>query len=191
MILGITGGSGSGKTTLLRLLEAHGATVFDCDAIYHRLLREDAALLHEIGAHFPGAVEAGRLDRKKLGRIVFADEAALRALNAITHGAVRAELLHALAQKPPTAAIDAIGLFESGLDELCDVTVAVTAPRAARVARLMQREGISAQYADQRIAAQHGDDWFQDKCDYLLENDTTKEAFEAKCLAFLRDIGII
>lgn len=191
MIIGITGGSGSGKTTLLHLLAAHGAAIFDCDSVYHRLLREDAALLHRIGARFPGTVEAGRLDRKKLGELVFADEAALHTLNGITHDAVRAELLRALAQKPTTAAIDAIGLFEAGLDELCDVTVAVAAPRAARVARLVQREGISAQYAHKRIDAQHSDDWFRSKCDYLLENDTTKEAFEAKCLAFLRDIGII
>ncbi len=192
MILGITGGSGSGKTTLLHLLETAGVSVLDCDAIYHRLVREDASLLRAIDARFPGTVSAGQLDRKKLGNIVFACEDELVALNAITHDAVRAEICRLLTQTPSaSAAIDAIGLFEAQLDRLCTVTVAVTAPKAARVERLMKREGISGAYAEKRIAAQHEDDWFRTKCDYLLENDTTIEAFEAKCLAFLHDVGII
>lgn len=191
MILGITGGSGSGKTTLLKLIEAAGGVILDCDAIYHRLLREDAALLRAIDARFPNTVTDGQLDRKKLGEVVFADKNALQELNQITHSAVKQQVLQVLDQKPALVAIDAIGLFESGLDALCDATVAITAPESQRIQRLMEREGISHDYAQKRVAAQHPDSWFQDKCTYTLENDGTLEAFTAKCIAFLKQLGIM
>lgn len=191
MILGITGGSGCGKTTLLRALEARGAVVLDCDEIYHELLRSDRALLAAIGTRFPGVVEADSLNRKKLGAIVFADPTALEDLNAITHSAVRDEVLRHLASNPALAAIDAIALFESGLSELCDATVAVIAPAEDRVRRLMARDGISEDYARSRIAAQHDDAWFREKCTYVLENNGTIDAFATNCLAFLASLGIM
>ena len=191
MIIGITGGTGCGKTTLLQLIEERGGLVLDCDAIYHRLLKEDPSLTDAIEARFPGTVERGELQRKKLGSIVFSDPAALEDLNKITHSAVRTEVLRQLQHHPALAAIDAIGLFEGGLAELCDVTVAVTAPRSARVERLMARDGISREYAGSRIDAQHSEEWFRQRCTYVLENTGTKDAFATKCLAFLRDLGIM
>lgn len=191
MILGITGGTGCGKTTLLGILQAHGARVLDCDAIYHQLLAADPGLLGAIEHRFPGTVENGQLLRKKLGAIVFSDEAALRDLNQITHGAVRQEVLRLLENRPELTAIDAIGLFEGGLAELCDLTIAVTAPVEDRVCRLMARDGISEEYARSRIAAQKEEDWFREHCDYILENSGTEEQFREKCLAFLRHRGII
>ena len=100
-------------------------------------------------------------------------------------------MLRRLEAAPRLAAIDAIGLFEGGLAELCDVTVAVTAPASLRVQRLMARESISEEYAKKRIAAQHEEAWFREKCDYVLENDGTFDAFRAKCLAFLRHVCIM
>ncbi len=191
MILGITGGTGCGKTTLLKAIEAAGGLVLDCDAIYHQLLRSDPALLDAIEARFPGTVENGVLQRKKLGTIVFSDKNALEDLNKITHGAVKAEVLRRLSSRPVLAAIDAIALFEGGLAQLCDVTVAVTAPEESRVARLMARDGISQEYARSRIAAQHKEGWFRERCDHVLVNDRNLDAFATKCLAFLQDIGII
>ena len=132
MIIGITGGTGCGKTTLLQLIAQLGGMVLDCDAIYHRLLETDTSLLGAIEARFPGTVSNGMLDRKKLGSMVFCDENALLDLNRITHGAVKKEVLHQLEAKPRLAAIDAIGLFESGLADLCDITVAITAPEPVR-----------------------------------------------------------
>lgn len=191
MIIGITGGTGSGKTTLLNVLKGAGALVLDCDAIYHDLLNTDPPLLAAIENRFPGTVEKGQLQRKKLGRIVFSDEKALQDLNRITHTAIHTEVLRRLESKPALAAIDAIGLFESGLDRICDVTVAVTAPADVRLRRLMERDRISEEYAQKRISAQPGDDWFQKKCTYTLENSGSQADFQAKCLAFLQELGIM
>ena len=191
MIIGITGGSGSGKTTLLKLLEEQGALVLDCDAVYHELLKTDREMLSAIEARFPGTVENGALQRKKLGAIVFADPQALLDLNAITHAAVKKEVLRQLETAPKHCAIDAIGLFEGGLAELCDLTVAVTAPTEDRVRRIMARDGIPEDYARSRIAAQHPDEWFRERCDHILENNGDMDAFATKCVAFLRRFSII
>ena len=191
MIIGITGGTGCGKTTLLQMIADCGGLILDCDAIYHELLASDRNMLAAIEARFPGTVENGTLNRRKLGAVVFSDETALLDLNRITHGAVKAEVLRRLAKKPALAAIDAIGLFEGGLGELCDVTVAVTAPFEARVQRLMQRDGISRDYAESRIRAQHEDSWFRERCDHVLINDGELDAFRTNCLAFLRHLGIM
>ena len=191
MIIGITGGTGCGKTTLMSLIREQGGLVLDCDAIYHELLQTDKNMVSAIDARFPGVIEGGSLNRKKLGAIVFADEEALLDLNRITHAAVKQEVLRRLEMKPVLAAIDAIGLFEGGLAQLCDVTVAVTAPVEDRVRRLMQRDSISEEYARIRINAQHEESWYRDRCNYVLENNATIDAFATKCLAFLHTLGIM
>jgi dephospho-CoA kinase len=191
MIIGITGGTGSGKTTLLMQMAQAGVLVLDCDAIYHELLSSDPSLLAAIESRFPGTVENGELQRKKLGQLVFSDENALLDLNKITHSAVHAEVLRRLESQPAHAAIDAIALFESGINKLCDVTVAVTAPADVRLRRLMERDCISAEYAQKRIDAQPAAEWFYQHCNYVLENNGSHAEFQSKCLAFLRDLGIM
>ena len=188
MIIGITGGTGCGKTTLLKEIEHRGGQVCDCDAVYHELLTRDDNLLNAIEARFPGVVVDKKLERKKLGAIVFADEKALRDLNAITHGAIKAEIVRRLAEKPALAAIDAIALFEGGLAELCDTTVAVCAPAESRVERLMARDGIPEAYARSRIRAQKPEEWFREMCDHTLYHDGSRAAFEEQCRAFLDEI---
>ena len=121
----------------------------------------------------------------------FADKTALEDLNQITHSAVKREVLCKLEERTKLTAIDAIGLFEGGLAELCDVTVAVTAPLEDRIKRLMGRDGISEEYARSRISAQHEEAWFREKCNHVLVNDGNIEAFQAKCLAFLFSLGIM
>ena len=191
MIFGITGGTGCGKTTALRAIESLGGLVLDCDAIYHELLKNDPGLLAAIDHRFPGVVENGQLQRKKLGSIVFADAQALLDLNAITHAAVKAEVERRLETAPALAAIDAIELFDSGLSALCDVTVAITAPLEDRVQRLMARDNIPEDYARARIAAQKDAAWFRAHCDAVLENNGEKDAFATKCVDFFRRYDII
>lgn len=193
MIMGITGGTGCGKSTLLEMIRQQGGLVLDCDAIYHKLLKTDPALLAAIEKRFPGTVQEGVLDRKKLGSIVFADAHALADLNKITHGAVKAEVIRRLDTSKPRdlIAIDAYGLFEGSLAELCQVTVAVVAPVEDRVRRLMARDNISEDYARNRIAAQRSNEEFSALCQYTLDNHGTLEDFQSKCLAFLQKFDII
>ncbi len=184
-IIGITGGTGSGKTTALEAVKALGGRVIDCDAVYHDLLETDRAMLAEIDAAFPGVVEDGKLQRKKLGAVVFADAAKLETLNRITHSHVDRAVEELLRQGReagvPLMAIDAIALIESGLGRRCKATVAITAPEDVRVMRLMAREGISEEYARSRIRAQKSDDWFRQNCTLTLCNDGERAAFEEKC----------
>jgi len=188
MIIGITGGTGCGKTTLLQCIRQRGGLVLDCDEIYHRLLQTDEALLRRISLRFPGTVSQGVLDRKKLGALVFGDAQALLQLNAITHAAVKREVERLLEGFEGLAAIDAIGLIESGLAGLCHTTVAVTAPLEDRIARLMARDGISRDYALSRIRAQKEESFFTQNCAHTLHNDGTLEQFREKCRAFLARI---
>ena len=77
-IIGLTGGSGTGKTTALEVLRGLGALCIDCDELYHELTRSSAELREALTARFGAVYTAGgELDRKALGRVVFADSAAL------------------------------------------------------------------------------------------------------------------
>ena len=186
MIVGITGPTGSGKTTALNVIREMGGCVLDLDAVYHGLLKTDAGLLGELDARFPGVIRNGELDRKALGNIVFADKQALSDLNAITGKYILAEtdrqLEAAQRQGVPIAAIDAINLLEGDLPERCDVTVAVTAPVEIRVGRLMERDGISEEYARLRISAQQPNEYFEAHCDHTLRNgEGTQQAFAQSC----------
>ena len=187
MIIGITGGTGSGKTTFLKIVEEIGGLALDCDAIYHELLQTDKTLLAAIEARFPGVVNQDGLDRKALGNLVFSDEAALQDLNKITHGAVKKEVLRRLENAPSLVAIDAIGLFESGIHELCDTTVAIIAPMKMQIERVCRRDGVSFEYAKKRVFAQKQPKTYASLCQHQLHNNTTEEAFREKCLAFLRN----
>ena len=184
-IYGLTGGSGSGKTTVLLYLTQRGALGLDCDEIYHELLRSSAPMLSELEEAFPAAFSDHVLDRKALGRIVFNDEDALRCLNAITHRYVTREVRRRLREHArnggSSAVIDAVALIESGLGQLCDLTIGVTANPETRVRRIMAREGISEEYARSRIAAQHSDDFYASNCGAVLHNDGNMEELEARC----------
>ena len=186
IVFGITGGTGCGKTTALNSLAQRGAYLIDCDAVYHRLLETSQGLLDALNARFPGVVTDGVLDRKKLGSIVFADPAELEDLNHLilpfVLEGVADELEQAAAQGAPIAAIDAIGLIESGFSGYCDRTIAVVAPTQARVQRLMAREGITEEYAMLRINAQKTNEEFSAMCDETLMNDCPDAAaFADRC----------
>ncbi len=192
-IIGITGGTGGGKTSALRALQSLGALVIDCDALYHELLIESAEMIGEIHTRFDGVVINGALDRKALGQIVFSDSAALDELNSITHKFVKAEVNRRLTEWEDgggtLAAVDAIALLESGLGEMCDIIVGVTAPFDIRVGRIMERDGLSEAYAKLRIQAQKPDSYFEENCDYVLVSDcATVDEFEEKCVTFFTKI---
>lgn len=180
-IIGITGPTGAGKTTALNELKKLGGVIIDCDAVYHELLKSNRALQDELQNRFGILTdENGGFDRKKLGGVVFHNPAALADLNAIAHrhvvDAVKVILAKAEEEKIPIAAIDAIALFESGLADLCQATVAITAPAEIRVERIMTREGISREYAQSRVNAQNPEEFFTSRCQHTLRNDCASAA---------------
>ena len=191
-VIGITGGTGSGKTTALNVLLDMGAYVIDCDALYHELLRTSEELLNAIERRFPGVVVNGALDRKRLGEIVFGSREALSDLNAITHPIVEREMSKAIERERKAGreifAIDAIALLEGGMTGECDVIVGITAPKEQRIRRVMEREGVSEEYARLRVSAQKDDEYYREKCDAVLCNDGTREEFETKCREYFESI---
>lgn len=191
-IIGITGGTGCGKTTALETLKDFGALVIDCDALYHELLESSAELINEIDKYFPGAVTDGVLDRKALGAVVFTDEEALRDLNIITHKYIHLELRRRLRewamQGGTLAAVDAIELFSSGIAKRCCATVGVIADREVRLRRIQQRDGISLEYAMMRVNAQRPNEYFDEHCDYILQNNGTREEFSDCCLNLFLEV---
>ena len=191
-IIGITGGTGCGKTTALETLKDFGALVIDCDALYHELLESSTELINEIDKYFPGAVTDGVLDRKALGAVVFTDEEALRDLNIITHKSIHLELRRRLRewamQGGTLAAVDAIELFSSGIAKRCCATVGVIADREVRLRRIQQRDGISLEYAMMRVNAQRPNEYFEERCDYILQNNGTREEFSDCCLNLFLEV---
>ncbi len=191
-LIGLTGPSGAGKTSALREIARQGGLVLDCDEVYHELLERDTELLAELNDAFPGTVTDGRLDRGKLGRIVFSDPAALSTLNASTHRYISAEIerrLRAWAMAGGTlAAADAIELISSGLAARCTATVAVLAGKETRIRRIMARDGISREDAARRVNAQREDAYFIENCDYSLYNDGEQTDFTERIKKLLKEI---
>ena len=189
-VIGLTGPTGAGKTTALRVLEGMGFEAVDCDALYYELLRTDRELRGKLTQAFGQVfLPDGQLDRKTLGAQVFGDKKALEKLNAIVFPAVTAavrEKISACAGRG--VVVDAINLIESGLGALCAFTVAVTAPADVRIRRIMERDGISEDYARSRVAAQKSDGYYRRNCTLVLENRAGSSAeFEQLIREFFQD----
>ena len=191
VVIGITGGTGSGKTSALNAIRDLGGVVIDCDAVYHEMLNQDAELRHAIEVKFHGVFNSdGSLNRKKLGELVFENKERMAQLNEVIYQFLVPEVQRR-ARDGNLTAIDAINLIESGVGELCDRTVAITAPAELRVRRIMARDGIDERYARMRVSAQKSDEFYRSKCDYELSNTAdTPEAFrETARVFFERLIG--
>lgn len=176
-IIGLTGPTGAGKTTVLHVLEEIGAVVLDADAIYHQLTVSSEPMREELQARFGPDIydHRGVLLRKHLGAKVFGDPQALEDLNAITHryicGEIRRQLDLAQAEGKQVAVVDAIALIESGVADICHITVAVVARPETRIGRIMARDGIDEAYARKRVEAQKPAEFFESHCQYTLHND--------------------
>jgi len=192
-IIGITGGTGAGKTSAMNVLQSFGAILLDCDEIYHDLLRNNKEMKAEIEARFENVTDAGEIDRHKLGEIVWNDPAALLDLNAITHryvsGDIEWRIIAYKAQGGDLAAIDAVALIESGQNAKCDVVIGVIAPLEKRLSRIMNRDGLTEEQALMRINAQQPENFYKEKCDYILENHyDTQAEFENECKDFFKKL---
>ena len=159
--IGITGPIGCGKSQVARWLEEDGAVVVDADVVAREVTAPGtpghAAILRRFGQ--PVTADDGTVDRKALGRLVFADPASLRALEAIVHPEVRPRILAAIeeaeARRAPAVVVEAIKLVEGGLAGLCDEVWLVSCDPTSQRERLLDR-GLGEADAAQRTEAQAG-----------------------------------
>ena len=175
-ILGLTGGSGTGKSAACTAFARLGCGVIDADATYRTLCDTCELMLKEIQNVFGDVFSTnGKLDRKKLGAIVFADAQKLQQLNAITHPYIRQAARDEFAAYSKRGCLlciyDAPVLFEGQMETLCDKTCAVLAARNTRIARIVARDAITEEYAALRIDAQKDDAFYRERCDYVVQND--------------------
>ncbi len=130
-VIGITGGIASGKSTIAKMLESLGASVISADKICHRLINTKSIsqkIINKWGDQIQD--KYGRIERQKLGEIVFADKKELSALNKIVHPEAIKQIKNRIAKlrnKPTTVAIvlDAALLVEANLIDICDITLFV------------------------------------------------------------------
>ncbi|MBQ3074578.1 MAG: dephospho-CoA kinase [Clostridia bacterium] len=185
-ILGICGSSGSGKSSVSEYFRELGFPVLDCDLIYHNLVDAPSDCLTEIGKNFGfDLIKSGKLDRKRLGEIVFTDPIKLKLLNEITHRHVIRCLegrITRLSQEGFKAClIDAPMLFEARLDRRCDQVIAVIADRETKIRRICARDGIDRQSAEIRIDHQLPDAELIKRSDYVIENSGSLNELRKRC----------
>ena len=170
-------GIGSGKTTVCGFLEEKGARVFYADVEAKRLMVDDPSVRDAIVEAFgtDAYTDDGALHREWLAARVFSDEAALERLNAIVHPAVfRAfEATQARAEREGVDLLvhEAALLFEAGGDAHVDDTAVVVAPDDDRIARVMERDGVSEEQVRARMEKQWPQDKLRAHADYVIEND--------------------
>ncbi len=159
-VVGLTGGIATGKSTVAAMFAALGAAIVDADRIAHALQEVGQPCYQAIlGAFGPGILdEKGRIDRGRLGALVFADASARGRLEAIMHPAIRevcqVEIRAAEAAGHALCMVDAALLLETGQSHRYQGIVLVTAPEETQVARLVATRGLSAVEARRRIRAQ-------------------------------------
>lgn len=190
MIIGLTGQTGAGKSTVAKILEKYGCYHIDADSVAHDVIDSDEKVKEKLSERFGNDVigKDGKVDRKILASRAFADSESTHALNAITHPAVNSKIQSILLKQSQfgtkAVIIDAISLFESGEDKLCDCTAAVTAPEEIRLQRIIERDGISVSRAKERINAQKDEEFFSVNADYIIKNYPPYNIYEeAKDLA--------
>ncbi len=182
LVVGLTGGIGSGKSTFAALLSERGAIVIDADVLGHQALAPGEPTWHSIVDQFGDEIlSAGSMevDRKALGRIVFADPHKRAALNAITHPFIMrkiADSLEAFRNTDEIVVLDAALIVDLGLTESLDVIVVVATDTEIRRARLVKDRGMTDDAVDARIAAQARPEDLIAKADIVVGNDGSLDA---------------
>lgn len=182
MIIGVTGGIASGKSTVARAFAALGIPWVDADDVAREIVEPGEPALAEIAAHFGAAVITadGRLDRRALREIVFADEAQRRRLEAITHPRVRerltAHLARLEAQSAPYVLLVSPLLFESGQAALVDRCLVIDVPESVQIARTAARDDVDEAQARAIVAAQMSRQARLARADDVIDNAAGEDA---------------
>ncbi|NLT57524.1 MAG: dephospho-CoA kinase [Clostridiales bacterium] len=192
---GITGRSGTGKSTVAALFAPYGVHHLDADRVVHDLYSPGSPCAAAVAARFGGDLLTGegRVDRRRLGQIVFADPGALRDLERIVHRFVGEEIAAVEAEQARLGArallVDAIALIEGG--QHTGPLVVVTAPYALQLARIMARDGIDEAAARARLDAQKPESFFLDHADYVIHNTGDLEALRRQVDEVAARLGLL
>lgn len=190
-IIGLTGQSGAGKTTVSVLFAENGFAVIDADKV-SREVAKFKPFLDEVAIYFPDCVSDSGLDRQKLAGIVFNDKAELDFYTSLIYPYITTAVFNIIKEYKNCGEtlilLDAPTLFESGLDDICDAIVSVTAPLDMMIERIIERDGISRELAKSRLSSQHSAAWFIDRCDYNISNDGELSKLEASVNCVINDI---
>ncbi len=176
-IIGLCGGSGSGKSTAAAVMRSLGAEIIDTDRLYREICVPGSECLARLADEFGAGIllPDGSLDRGEMGALAFSDSEKRSRLNSITHAYIRKETLRRLdcyrEEGTAVAVIDAPLLFESGFDEMCDLTLGIVAPTDVRIRRIISRDEITRERAEARIASQLSDSFLRSRCGYIIENN--------------------
>lgn len=178
--VGLTGGIASGKSTVARMFEELGAFHIDLDRLAHECQEPEGPVWRALVGRFGREIldGDGRIDRRRLGEIVFADRKRLAELNALVHPAVLAaweRRLGEIRERRPDAVVlsDIPLLFEAGLGQRVDLTLLVYVPPEEQIRRLMARDGFGRPEALRRLAAQIPIDEKLSAADIVIRNDGT------------------
>ncbi|GIO69261.1 dephospho-CoA kinase [Paenibacillus cookii] len=198
MNIGLTGGIATGKSTVSALLVNKGALLVDADAIAREVMLPGHPVLAAVAEHFGQAVilEDGTLDRKKLGDIVFRDPTQRKALNDITHPAIRKEIrgrMDDLQREHPDklVVVDIPLLYESGLEHMFERVMVVYAPEHVQLERLMRRNPLTAEEAAARIRSQMDIEEKKRKADIVIDNSGDAEETERQVDRFWLQAGYV
>lgn len=183
--IGLTGNSGVGKSTICEILKnKYHVEIIDADKIAKQLTKEASAYLTQITEKFGTEIldETGKLNRKQLANIIYTDNRKREELNQITFIHVVEEIKQRIERiaKNCMVVIDAPLLFESRLDQLCDVTIGVIAKNDTKLDRICKRDKIDRKTAQKRIAVQLKDKYLLEHSDYIIENESSIEELERK-----------
>lgn len=180
MILGVTGNIASGKSSVCRELARRGAVVVDADQLAREVVAPGGPVLEQLVSVFGKDIlkADGNLDRQCLGDLVFSDPSARDRLNAIVHPAIAALSVQRLQELRPNASLivyEAPLLFEVGAEARVDKVLVVTIEPDVQLDRLMERDGLDRQSAQQRIDAQMLQEQKIARADYVIDNSASKE----------------
>ena len=176
--MALTGGIASGKSTVADELAARGAVLVDADVLAREVVEPGTPGLAEVVERFgPGVLAGDRLDRARLGRLVFDDPAARRDLERIIHPRVRARAAEIEADAPTDAVVVHVIplLVETGQADDFDLCVVVDLDPATQLRRLQERNGLSAEEAQARLDAQASREQRLAAADRVLNNDGSPE----------------
>lgn len=178
-IIGLTGQSGAGKSTAAKLFEKNGFTVINADVLVADIYVKSPVCLNAVAAQFGGDIinSDGTLNRKILAKRAFASKENTALLGTIVHPFVIAETLKILKSSRGCAVLDAPQLFESNLDVVCDFVVSIVADRQTRLKRIIARDNITCQQAEERISAQYSEDFFKENSDYTIQNNADLQSY--------------